>query len=110
MGLLRKQFKAIELDNDATPRKTRRGAASTAEPGSKPVSFKKLSEKASRRAAASFFFELLVLGTRDCVKLNQSDNQKFDNIEIHAKDKLWQTDSDMAGANSRQPSAAPSDM
>ncbi|KAG9041192.1 sister chromatid cohesion protein 1 [Tulasnella sp. UAMH 9824] len=109
MGLLRKQFKTLELDNDATPRKTRRGAASTAEPSSKPVSFKKLSEKASRRAAASFFFELLVLGTRDCIKLNQSDNQKFDNIEILAKDKLWQTDSDMAGTSSRQPSAAPSD-
>lgn len=47
MGLLRKQFKALEVDNDATPRKTRRGAAATAESGTKPVSFKKLSEKVS---------------------------------------------------------------
>ena len=32
------------------------------------------------RAAASFFFELLVLGTRDCVKLSQV--APYDNIEI----------------------------
>ncbi|KAG8971239.1 sister chromatid cohesion protein 1, partial [Tulasnella sp. 427] len=88
MGLLRKQFKALEVEDDATPRKTRKGTSNTAETASKPVSFKKLSEKASRRAAASFFFELLVLGTRDCVKLNQSETQKFDNIEIRAKEKL----------------------
>ncbi|KAG6899970.1 hypothetical protein C0993_004738 [Termitomyces sp. T159_Od127] len=54
------------------------------------LSFSKLSEKvtASRRAAASFFFELLVLGTRDCLKLTQSG--PFENIEIRAKDKLWE--------------------
>lgn len=69
----------------------------------KVMSFNKMSEKvsfplilralahivcqASRRAASSFFFELLVLGTRDCVKLSQ--NGPFENIEIHGKDKLW---------------------
>lgn len=44
--------------------------------------------KASRRAASSFFFELLVLGTRDCLRLSQP--KPFENIEIHAKDKLWE--------------------
>ncbi|EMD37715.1 hypothetical protein CERSUDRAFT_114350 [Gelatoporia subvermispora B] len=54
----------------------------------KVVSFKKMSQKASRRAAAAFFFELLVLSTRDCVKLSQ--RAPFENIEVRAKDKLWE--------------------
>ncbi|TDL26250.1 hypothetical protein BD410DRAFT_764723 [Rickenella mellea] len=54
----------------------------------KAMSFQQMSQKASRRAAASFFFELLVLGTRDCVKLTQPG--PFENIEIRAKDKLWE--------------------
>ena len=44
--------------------------------------------QASRRAASSFFFELLVLGTRDCLKLSQSG--PYENIEVRAKDKLFQ--------------------
>ncbi|KAG6329294.1 hypothetical protein ID866_9793 [Astraeus odoratus] len=52
------------------------------------MSFARMSQKASRRAASAFFFELLVLGTRDCVKLSQ--NAPFENIEIRAKDKLWE--------------------
>lgn len=59
----------------------------TDEDEDKVMSFNKMSEKASRRAAASFFFELLVLSTRDCVKLSQSG--PFENIEVRAKDKLW---------------------
>ncbi|KAI0066081.1 hypothetical protein BV25DRAFT_1879090 [Artomyces pyxidatus] len=55
--------------------------------GDKVLSFKKMTTKATRRAASSFFFELLVLGTRDCVKLSQS--APFENIEVRAKDKLW---------------------
>ncbi|KZO98938.1 hypothetical protein CALVIDRAFT_596534 [Calocera viscosa TUFC12733] len=53
----------------------------------KKLSFNEVSQKASRRAASSFFFELLVLGTRDCVKLQQTDS--FGNIEVAAKDKLF---------------------
>ncbi|KAJ7262236.1 Rec8 like protein-domain-containing protein [Mycena haematopus] len=53
----------------------------------KVLSFRKMADKASRRAAASFFFELLVLGTRDCVQLVQTT--PFENIEVRAKDKLW---------------------
>ncbi|KZT66397.1 hypothetical protein DAEQUDRAFT_715099 [Daedalea quercina L-15889] len=64
----------------------------------KVVSFRQMSQKASRRAASSFFFELLVLGTRDCVKLSQA--APFENIEVRAKDKLWE--------RQRHDSAAPS--
>lgn len=54
----------------------------------KTISFAQMSHKASRRAASAFFFELLVLGTRDCIKLSQS--AAFENIEVRAKDKLWE--------------------
>ncbi|KAG5645195.1 hypothetical protein DXG03_006713 [Asterophora parasitica] len=70
------------------------------------LSFRKLSDKASRRAAASFFFELLVLGTRDCVKLTQS--APFENIEIRAKDKLWEQQRHDSVVPSRFGSVAPS--
>ncbi|KAK7472631.1 sister chromatid cohesion protein 1 [Stygiomarasmius scandens] len=70
----------------------------------KVLSFEKMADKASRRAAASFFFELLVLGTRDCIKISQA--APFENIEIRAKDKLWER-GHMA-APSRFGSAAPS--
>ncbi|THH15656.1 hypothetical protein EW146_g4851 [Bondarzewia mesenterica] len=55
--------------------------------GEKVMSFKRMSEKATRRAASSFFFELLVLGTRDCIKLSQA--APFENIEVRPTDKLW---------------------
>jgi cohesin complex subunit SCC1 len=54
--------------------------------------------QASRRAASAFFFELLVLSTRDCVKVDQQT--PFEDIEIRAKDKLWE--------RQRHASAAPS--
>ncbi|KAF8070189.1 Rec8 like protein-domain-containing protein [Lyophyllum atratum] len=74
--------------------------------GEKALSFRKLSDKASRRAAASFFFELLVLATRDCVKLTQP--APFENIEIRAKDKLWEQQRHSSVAPSRLGSIAPS--
>ena len=36
------------------------------------MSFAEMSQKATRRAASAFSFELLVLGTRDCIKLSQN--------------------------------------
>ncbi|KAI0072661.1 hypothetical protein K474DRAFT_1628650 [Panus rudis PR-1116 ss-1] len=66
----------------------RRELQPTPEEPEKVMSFKKMSEKATKRAAASFFFELLVLGTRDCVKISQSG--PFENIEVTAKNKLWE--------------------
>ncbi|KAH9935672.1 Rec8 like protein-domain-containing protein [Fomitopsis serialis] len=77
----------------------------------KAMSFRQMSQKASRRAASSFFFELLVLGTRDCVKLSQA--APFENIEVRAKDKLWERQRHGSVAPSmvsglRQSSAAPS--
>lgn len=53
------------------------------------LSFNKVAENASRRAASAFFFELLVLGTRDCVKIRQES--PFENIEIRAKQKLFES-------------------
>ena len=87
-------------------------------------SFVRMRVQASRRAAAAFFFELLVLGTRDCVKLAQAE--PFANIEVRAKDKLWErqrhgsmapssangfprmSQAPSAGPSRRQGSAAPS--
>jgi cohesin complex subunit SCC1 len=43
--------------------------------------------QATRRAAASFFFELLVLSTRDCVMIEQPE--AYGQIEVTARDKLW---------------------
>ena len=60
----------------------------TADAEGRVMSFTKMSQKATRRAASAFFFELLVLGTRDCIKLSQ--NSPFENIEIRAKNRLWE--------------------
>ncbi|KIK67116.1 hypothetical protein GYMLUDRAFT_37150 [Collybiopsis luxurians FD-317 M1] len=68
----------------------------------KVLSFKKMADKASRRAAASFFFELLVLSTRDCINVTQPT--PFENIEVRAKDKLWEL---QHHAPSRMGSVAP---
>ncbi|ESK96677.1 rad21 protein [Moniliophthora roreri MCA 2997] len=70
------------------------------------LSFQKFSTKASRRAASSFFFELLVLSTRDCVRVSQEG--PFENIEVRAKDKLWERQHRDSPAPSRLPSVAPS--
>ncbi|CAL1706574.1 unnamed protein product [Somion occarium] len=66
----------------------RRELQPTAEGEEKVLSFKKMAEKASKRAAASFFFEVLLLSTRDAIKVSQDG--PFENIEIRAKDKLWE--------------------
>ncbi|KEP54568.1 motif of rad21/Rec8-like protein [Rhizoctonia solani 123E] len=54
----------------------------------KVLSFAQVSTKATRRAASAFFFELLLLSTRDCVKVSQ--DSEFANIEVRAKDRLWE--------------------
>ncbi|KAL8276170.1 hypothetical protein RQP46_011428 [Phenoliferia psychrophenolica] len=53
------------------------------------VEFKTLAkvEEASQRAVASFFFELLVLSTRDCIDVKQAE--AYGPIEITAKAKLF---------------------
>ncbi|KAJ7725879.1 Rec8 like protein-domain-containing protein [Mycena maculata] len=81
LGIIRKELKPVDGDEDEE----------------KALSFRKMADKASRRAAASFFFELLVLGTRDCVQLTQSE--PFENIEIRAKDKLWERQGHTRGAS-----------
>ncbi|EGG10161.1 uncharacterized protein MELLADRAFT_94547 [Melampsora larici-populina 98AG31] len=58
------------------------------EGGNKKISFEKVSEKATKRAASSFFFELLVLTTRDCLKLEQT--RPYGPIEVEKQDRLWE--------------------
>ncbi|SJX62802.1 related to Double-strand-break repair protein rad21 [Sporisorium reilianum f. sp. reilianum] len=66
------QSRFVELDDETQEKK---------------LSFHKISSNASRRAAAGFFFEMLVLGTKDCVKLQQDD--AYGDIKVAAKHKLW---------------------
>jgi len=51
------------------------------------MSFNEMATKASRRAASAFFFELLLLSTKDFIRVTQEG--PFENIEIRAKEKLW---------------------
>lgn len=69
MGVLRRELDAIEEED-------------------KKVQFKAVARGASKRAASAMFFELLVLGTRDCVTLEQE--KPFGGIEVRAKDRFWQ--------------------
>ncbi|KAI6104497.1 Rec8 like protein-domain-containing protein [Pisolithus croceorrhizus] len=62
------------------------------------MSFTRMSQKASQWAASMFFFELRVLGMRNCIKLTQS--AAFKNIKIQAKPKLWEKGSSIASAMS----------
>lgn len=69
MGLLRKELEAIEEAD-------------------KVVEFDKLADRASKRAASAFFFEMLVLGTKDCVRIQQ--DSPFEGIKIRAKPALFE--------------------
>lgn len=51
------------------------------------TSMNRIGQSASRRAAAGFFFELLVLGTKDQLKLDQEE--PYSDIKIKAKSALW---------------------
>ena len=73
MGLLRKELEEIEGETKTEERTT---------------SFKKTAEGASKKAASAFFFELLVLGTRDCVRMEQT--RAFEDITIRSKPRLFQ--------------------
>ena len=70
----------------------------------KKLSFAKISTNASRRAAAGFFFEMLVLGTKDCVKLQQ--DEAYGDIKVSAKDKLWNASAPATQATQLAPTAA----
>ncbi|KAF7782499.1 hypothetical protein Agabi119p4_1875 [Agaricus bisporus var. burnettii] len=78
-GYSRNTVKALGL--------VRKGLETDSESVEKTLSFRQMADKATRRAASSFFFELLVLGTRDCVQLNQTG--PFENIQVRAKPRLW---------------------
>ncbi|ORX34377.1 Rec8 like protein-domain-containing protein [Kockovaella imperatae] len=72
MGLLRRELEAIEAEDE--------------EP--KVVNFKEIAQGANRRAASAFFFELLVLGTKDMIQLKQP--KPFGDINVKAKEGLWE--------------------
>ncbi|KAJ9114630.1 hypothetical protein QFC22_005503 [Naganishia vaughanmartiniae] len=57
----------------------------------KTISFQEKAKNASKRAASSFFFELLVLGTRDCITLDQPE--RYGDISVQAKSKLFEVTS-----------------
>jgi len=75
-------------DTDAVHVRTRRAAhVLRTTMSSERVSFHDLDAQATRRAAAGFFFELLALGTRDCVRLHQT--HAYGDIHIEAKPALY---------------------
>ncbi|KAI3623940.1 MCD1 [Malassezia furfur] len=51
------------------------------------TTFETLARSASRRAAAGFFFEMLVLGTKNCVQLEQEE--PYGDVDITAKPALY---------------------
>ncbi|PWN25076.1 hypothetical protein BDZ90DRAFT_228478 [Jaminaea rosea] len=51
------------------------------------LSVDEVSKNASRRAAAGFFFELLVLGTKDQVVLEQ--DEAYGDVRVRGKEGLW---------------------
>jgi cohesin complex subunit SCC1 len=69
MGLLRKELEAIEEED-------------------KVVDFDRIADRASKRAASAFFFELLVLGTKDCVRIQQ--DTPFEGIKVRSKSALFE--------------------
>ncbi|BEI84271.1 hypothetical protein CcaverHIS002_0408750 [Cutaneotrichosporon cavernicola] len=73
MGVLRREIEAIE---------------STLGEG-EGVSFTRVARGATKRGASQFFFELLVLGTRDAVGLKQE--RPYGDIEVVPRPKLWET-------------------
>jgi cohesin complex subunit SCC1 len=82
MGLLRREIEAIEEEDKVV------GLAQIADKVCLLFYlYNKADDKASKRAASALFFELLVLGTRDAIKLDQKT--AFGDIDIRAKDKLF---------------------
>ncbi|KAM0793026.1 hypothetical protein ACM66B_000517 [Microbotryomycetes sp. NB124-2] len=57
-------------------------------PRKRTMQFDTVAEKATRHAASAFFFELLVLGTRECVRIDQDES--YGEINVQAKDRLWE--------------------
>lgn len=79
-----------ETSSDGWDLRTKRAAhvlrTTMAEHGDDSVSFHALAQHASRRAAAGFFFEMLVLGTRNCVRLEQA--APYADLQVHARPAL----------------------
>ncbi|WVO15779.1 hypothetical protein L204_103441 [Cryptococcus depauperatus] len=67
-----------------------------AAPAEGKISFDKLAHKATKRAASTFFFELLSLSTRDRIRIKQQET--FGDIEIQGKERLWPTSSQITSS------------
>ncbi|KAK4058215.1 sister chromatid cohesion protein 1 [Microbotryomycetes sp. JL221] len=89
-------IKAIEVlrdelqpdeDDDQIPAPRKR-SQKTKHTKPKTMQFDQVAEQATRHAASAFFFELLVLGTRECVRIDQQDT--YGTIQVQAKDRLWE--------------------
>ncbi|KAL1705021.1 Rec8 like protein-domain-containing protein [Schizophyllum commune] len=117
LSIVRRELRPIEGDVDAEG-EPESDAPMSIGGEAKVLSFNRMAQGASRRAAAAFFFELLVLATRDCVKVEQA--APFENIEVRAKERLWERQVGRQGsvapsegeleAGSRMESVAPSRM
>lgn len=57
------------------------------EEGEGEMEFSQVTKNASRRAASAFFFEILALGTKDCLRVDQET--AFGDIKIQAKPAFW---------------------
>ncbi|KAL1744646.1 Rec8 like protein-domain-containing protein [Schizophyllum fasciatum] len=102
LSIVRRELRVTDGEGDVDAEgEPEEGAEGQAGADAKVLSFNRMAQGASRRAAAAFFFELLVLATRDCVKVEQP--APFENIEVRAKERLWER---QVG---RQGSVAPSE-
>ncbi|UZJ52619.1 hypothetical protein CBS101457_001939 [Exobasidium rhododendri] len=85
--VLRKQLSIEPRGREGAAARTTRTTRTTSSNAEPKGSFQVMTQSATRRAAAGFFFELLVLGTKDCIKVEQKES--FGDILIEAKPTLW---------------------
>lgn len=78
----------MEAAQEEQARRAVLDSAVTEVDGVKTLSFDKIAETTTKRAAASFFYELLLLGTKDYVKLGQPEGA-YSDIQVQAKPKLF---------------------
>lgn len=87
LGVIRRELGDIQEDHVRPPTESRTASYKAVSQKVRVRIFPATNKQASKRAASAFFFELLVLGTKDCVKLEQ--RKPFGDIDIAAKERLW---------------------
>lgn len=89
--VLRRELTPASVEASSSGQQTTRrqtAAAAAAEHEDGGMSFQAVTRNASRRAAAGFFFEMLALGTKDCIDVQQDES--YGDIRIRAKPGLWE--------------------